>query len=206
MLTRDDNHIYRWNSVTTPGVNEILKASGVVNFDHIPEDKREIGMHFGKVIHATTSLWDQDKLDYDFVVANDKEAEVKVIPYLNGWIKFRKDYNITKSRIVSNEKMLYSKERIFAGQHDRVFRIGYDFTMLDIKMNIDAKFGADLQTAAYSILWDENYPKKKIKNRIVVRLTPDNYGISVYKNKSDYYDFLVALQCWNLRKKRGLLK
>ncbi len=204
MLTRDENHIYRWNKVITSGVNEILKASGVVNFDHIPADKREIGMHFGRVIHATTSLWDADKLDYDLVVANDKDAEFKVIPFLNGWRKFRKDYNISKSKIISNEKMLYSKERIFAGQHDRVIRI-QDFTMLDIKLYANSKSGGDLQTAGYSILWDENYPKKKIKNRIVVKLTPNDYGINVFSNKSDYYDFLVALQCHNLRKKRGLL-
>ena len=204
MLTRDENHIYRWNKIIVPGANEILKASGIVSFDHIPVDKREIGMHNGRVVHATTSLWDAEKLDYDFVVANDKDAEFKVIPYLEGWMKFRKDYNITKSKIISNEKMLYSKERIFAGQHDRVIRI-QDFTMLDIKMYANSKMGGDLQTAGYSILWDENYPKKKIKNRIVVRLVPNDYGIFVYKNKSDYYDFLVCLQMHNLKKKRGLL-
>lgn len=204
MLTRDENHIYRWNKIIVPGANEILKASGIVSFDHIPADKREIGMHNGRVVHATTSLWDAEKLDYDFVVANDKDAEFKVIPYLNGWRKFRKDYNITKSKIISNEKMLYSKERIFAGQHDRVIRIN-DFTMLDIKMYIDAKMGGDLQTAGYWILWDENYPKRKIRNRIVVRLIPNDYGITVYKNNSDRYDFLVCLQMHNLKKKRGLL-
>ncbi len=204
MLIRDENHIYRENSVIVPGVNEILKASGIVNYDHIPADTRAGGMHFGRVIHATTSLWDNNKLDYDFVVANDKNTEFKVIPYLNGWRKFRKDYNITKTKIISNEKMLYSKEKIFAGQHDRVILI-QDFTMLDIKLYADSKSGGDLQTAGYSILWDENYPKKKIKNRIVVKLVPNNYGITVYSNKSDYYDFLVCLQCHNLKAKRGLL-
>ena len=202
MLTFDEGkHIYYWDGMHVPGVNEILKATGIVSFDHIPPAKREIGMHFGKVIHATTSLWDDNKLDYDFVVANDERNEIKVIPYLNGWRKFRKDYNIT---IVSNEQKLYSKKYRFAGTHDRVIIINHH-VMLDIKSYFDSKSGADLQTAGYSLLWDEIHPNEKIKERIILRLMPDEYRVTVYKDRSDKYDFLCCLQMHNLKLKRGLL-
>jgi len=78
--------------------------------------------------------------------------------------------------------------------------------MLDIKSYIDSKGGTDLQLAGYEILWNENYPKERIKNRIAVRLTPENYQIVPYGNKSDKNDFICCLQNHNLKLKRGLIK
>ncbi|GAG62840.1 unnamed protein product, partial [marine sediment metagenome] len=86
----------------------------------------------------------------------------------------------------------------------RVIKREEGYILPDIKLYVDSKMGADLQTAGYSILWDENYPEYKIKQRMIVRLFPNDYGITFYKNKSDKYDFLVCLQMYNLKKKRGL--
>ena len=185
-----------------PGVNEILLASGISNFDHIPAHKREAGMHFGRVNHRVCELDDIDDLDLDWVIENDLNTEYKVQPYLNGWRKFKRE---SGCKIISIEQKLYSR-RVFAGRHDRVIKLNGVNTMLEIKMYLDSKGGADLQLAGYSLLWDENYPAERIKNRIAVRLTPENYQIVPYRNKSDKNDFLLALQMWNLKSKRGLLK
>ena len=202
MLTYvDEGHKYYWNGLNVPGVNEILIASGISSFDKIPIYLREAGMHFGTVIHKTCELWDKDDLDLDWVRENDLNTDYKVQPFLNGWIKFRKE---SGCKIISIEQMLYSK-RGFAGRLDRVIILN-DVTLLDIKTYVDSKGGTDLQLAGYSILWDENYPAERIKNRIAVRLTPENYQIVPYRNKSDKNDFLLALQMYNLRKRRGLIK
>jgi len=203
MLTyTDHDHKYYWNGVKTLGVNEILQASGVSNFDHIPAHLREGAMHFGKVVHATCELWDRVNLDIEQLMKDDKDSEYKVLPYLEGWIKFKKE---SGCKIISIENKFYSK-RGFAGRHDRVVLMP-DLTMLDIKMSVDAKGGTDLQLAAYSILWDENQPPSdKIKNRIAVRLTPENYQIIPFKNKSDRNDFLICLNQAKLLQKRGILK
>ena len=203
MLTYvDEGHKYYWNGLNVPGVNEILIASGISSFDKIPIYLREAGMHFGKVIHKTCELWDNDDLDLDWVIENDLNTEYKVQPFLNGWIKFRKE---SGCKIISIEQMLYSK-RGFAGRLDRVIILNDVYTLLEIKKYVDSKGGTDLQLAGYSILWDENYPAERIKNRIAVRLTPENYQIVPYRNKSDRNDFLLALQMYNLRKRRGLIK
>ena len=125
-------------------------------------------MHFGKVIHSTCQLYDENDLDMDWITENDLNTEYKVMPYLNGWIKFRRDYSI---KIMSIEQKLYSEQYNFAGRHDRVIIIN-EYTMLDIKSYVNSKTGADLQTAGYTILWDENNPLEKIRERIVVRLVP----------------------------------
>jgi len=203
MLTYiDEGHKYYWDGLNVPGVNEILSTSGISDFSHIPAHKREAGMHFGRVIHKTCELWDKDDLDITWVLENDLNTEYKVMPYLKGWIKFVRE---SGCKIISIEQKLYSKKG-FAGRHDRVIKLNNVNTLLDIKTYIDSKGGTDLQLAGYEILWNENYPAERIKNRIAVRLTPENYQIVPYRNKSDKNDFLLALQMYNLLKKRGLLK
>lgn len=204
MLTyTDEDHQYRWNGMKVPGVSEILQASGIVNFDHIPIDKREAGMHFGKIVHKVCQYYDEDEHYIEALEETDRDNEQKIMPYLNGWIKFKRDYNITK--FVSIEQKLYSKRYNFAGRHDRIMLLNGNI-ILDIKTYVNSKMGGDLQLAGYSILWDENYPLEKIKERIVVGLGQNDYGITVCKNKSDRFDFLVCLQVHNLKSKRGLLK
>ena len=204
MLTYiDEGHKYYWDGLNVPGVNEILLASGISSFDHIPAHKREAGMHFGKVIHSVCELHDKDDLDLDWVIENDLNTEYKVRPYLKGWIKFVRE---SGCKIISIEQKLYSKKRGFAGRHDRVIILNSLYTLLDIKTYVDSKGGTDLQLAGYEILWNENYPAERIKNRVAVHLTPVDYQIIPYRNKSDRNDFLLALQMYNLRKKRGLIK
>ena len=184
----EDLHKYTdGNGLTIPSVTQIMKTAGLVNLDWIPVEILEAKADLGKKVHSATELYDRNDLNFDAL-------HPALMSYLNGWIKFRKDFKFEPTEI--EMQLLHTVYR-YAGRIDRVGLMGSDLTLLDIKSGTKQKTHA-IQTAGYELLYNQN--KKGIdliKRRLVVYLSPDSYEVEEHKNKNDKSIFLAALTITN---------
>lgn len=180
-------------------VTEILKGAGLVDFSSVNETVLEAASNFGIAVHKATELWDKGTLDIN-------SLSEPLIPYLEAWKKFRKDYNIDY-KPEEIERKLYSKKWDFEGTPDRDPKeIKGEFVLPDIKSSTTMLPSVAIQTAAYQALYEENFDYK-IKQRWGIQLLPDGtYKIHIYKNLSDNTIFFSALNVYRWKKENGLWK
>ena len=184
----EDLHKYTdANGLTIPSVTQILKTAGLVNLDWIPAEILEQKADLGKKVHSATELYDKEDLNFDALHPVLKS-------YIDGWVKFRKDFNFEPTEI--ELQLLHAAYR-YAGRIDRVGMMGKDLTILDIKSGTKQKTHA-IQTAGYELLYNQNKKAKElIKRRIVVYLSPTGYEVEEHKDKNDRGVFLAALSITN---------
>ena len=184
----EDLHKYTDASgLTIPSVTQIMKTAGLVNLDWIPVELLEQKADLGKKVHSTTELYDKGDLDIS-------ELHPTLKAYLDGWIKFRKDFNFTSTEI--EMQLLHTVYR-YAGRIDRVGLMGSDLILLDIKSGTHQKTNA-IQTAGYELLYNQNKKGKElIKRRFVVYLSTTGYEVEEHKSKNDKNVFLAALSITN---------
>jgi hypothetical protein len=149
----------------------------------------------GTYVHRATHLYDINDLD-------EETLDPLIRPYLDGWIKFRKDTNFTIEAI---EEKVYSAKYNYAGRMDRR-GIFYDKrTALDVKTGEEFNASGAIQLSAYQNGHNE-MSKEKIKNRLIVQLNKDGtYKLppKEYYGKNDFNIFLSALTIHNWRCKYG---
>ena len=185
-----EKHEYSKAGVIIPCVTDVLTAGGLNDiFGKIDRDILEAGRVRGKYVHLATELYDKGTLD-------DSTVHEEIRPYLDAWIKFRKDTGF-KPRII--EEIVYSKKYGYAGTVDRIGPLYKIETVVDIKSG-ELMPSAAPQTSAYQCGYNEGKsPKDKAKNRLIVQLR--NNG--TYKlPKKEFYskdDFAVFLACLTLR-------
>lgn len=143
------NHIYRLDGRIIPSVTGILQAEGITDYSYADESDRE----FGRAGHKMTELWDKGTLDI-------KTISAPLIPYLNGYKKFLKDFKV-KFKTNEIEQPLMSNIYYFAGTPDRKpILVNNKLTLIDIKITTSMQLSTGIQLAAYQILYEENYKKK----------------------------------------------
>lgn len=160
-------HEYRIDGVKVVSVTEVLKREGFIDFSHVHPSTLAAASCFGKAGHLATALYDLDDLDYSTL---SKPLE----PYLDGWIKFKKDTGI----IIDKEwieKPIASKRLMLAGTPDRNRCIYRDrLAIVEIKfVSVFAK-ATVLQLEGYEVIENEGKKfKDKIKETIGVNLRGD---------------------------------
>ena len=166
MLTLDENHVYTNKGKVLPGVTEIIDSAGLKPFY---DSGTTYYLDLGTAIHKLFELYGTDDLG-EFIPAYQ--------PYLDNWIKFRRDYK------------------------------DLDETLLDIKTGQKYKWHP-IQTAGYKILYEYSRPQGnfievklmtdsfagtidrvfsstgRIKNRMVIYVSPEEYKIIEHKNEND---------------------
>lgn len=191
MLTFDEKkHEYKLDGLVIPSVTQIIKAAGLINLDYVGPQLLKEKADLGKKVHLTTELYDRDSL-------NINELHPTLKEYLDGWIKFKEDYNFTPTEIeLMSAHHLYK----FAGRIDRIGFIAKDLTLLDIKSGSKQKSNA-IQTAGYALLYDQDKKKtEQIKKRMVVYLLPEGYRVESHTDPNDKNVFLAALTISNFKK------
>lgn len=176
-----------------PRVTEIIKAAGLSDYSGIPENIMEAARNRGEVGHKTCDLYDRKNLNMDTV-------DERIMPYLAGYIKFLKEFNLkfTKDEI---ERQLVSKLG-FVGTPDRISKA--KGLLIDIKLTYVLLPVLAIQLSGYQILAEEN--GIRIKKRIGVQLKADaTYLIQEYKSPSDKNIFLSCLNICNWKKEHKLL-
>ncbi len=183
----EDSHEYKDNGVVIPSVTQVMKTSGLVNLDWVSDEILESKSDLGKKVHSATELYDKNDL-------NINELHPKLRLYLDGWIKFRKDYNFTPTEI---ELQLFHKLYKYAGRIDRVGNIGKDLVIIDIKSGTHQKTH-EIQTAGYELLYNQDKKKAdQIKKRFIVYLSEKGYKVEEHKKQTDKNIFLSALTITN---------
>ena len=178
-------------------VTQFLKSAGLIDFSRVYPPLLNRATDFGTAVHLMTELWDRGRLDI-------KSLDKALIPYLNGWKQFLKDYGI-EINPDEIEKRFVSKRYRFHGRPDRWPVIKGKRTLIDIKSSTQMYAATEIQTAGYQILLEEN--GIKVKQRWGVQLREDGtYNIEVYKEASDRLVFLACLSIHNYKLRRGLIK
>lgn len=193
MLTfTEENHQYKNDGIVVPSVTQILKGAGLVSFDFVKKEVLEAKATLGSSIHLTTEYFDKGTLDLEALHPTLKA-------YLDGWIKFKKDFGFEPIEI---EALHYHKLYKFAGTLDRTGMIDKKLHLVDIKSGAHHKSHA-IQTAAYKMLHDQGKPKKEqIKKRIVVHLKEDGtYKVIPNESITDEQVFKAALTIFNYHNK-----
>ena len=201
----DSTHTYTLNGEEIPSVSEISRfASREVYNDNIDKFVLDNARDRGKSVHAATEELDT-KGTCDIIN--------EYINYINAYISFRKDYNISK--YVYIEKAFASEKMSFAGTLDRAIVIDEHFAEVvrkQCKVDISDKIGqlaildfktssavqkalAQIQLPAYSILVEEN-TKYKVGALFILHLKKDGkYKLHYFEND----DYLLK-SCLNLHK------
>ena len=183
----------KMNNDNLPRVTDIIREAGLSDFSKVRASILIPAQEFGSAAHKACELDDLGILDIDTLSA-------PLLPYLEAWRKFRKDFNFSfvKDEI---ERQLVSTKWNFKGTPDRIARA--DNLLVDIKTSTVIYPSVAIQCAAYAILAEEN--GMKIKKRFCVQLKESGYSITPYSDISDKTIFLSALNIYNWRKKHSLL-
>jgi hypothetical protein len=186
----DEKHIYKLDGLVIPSVTQIMHGSGLVDLEWISQEILDNTSDLGKKVHKTTELYDKETLDVKVLHPTLKN-------YLDGWIKFRKDFNFTPAEI---ELQLFHELYKYAGRIDRIGLIGKELTLLDIKSGTKQK-SHQIQTMGYKLLYDQNKKKpEQIKRRMIVYLSEEGYKTEQHNNDTDRNIFLAALTISNYKR------
>ena len=182
-LTRDDQHIYRYDGKIIPGVTKILSVLGDYSF--VKDEARQ----FGTVVHDTLHLYDIDDLgSYNPYMES----------YIRAWEGFKQDHHV---RIIHSNLKMYSRIHKFAGEADKIAMVGDSWAVIDIKTGKPAPY-VGLQLAAYAELAGIKFgiPYRQIK-RIAVHLEGEGYRRGFHTKREDKQEFLTLLYAHNIVEK-----
>lgn len=197
-----ERHCYYLNNIPMSGVSSILKRAGIVDLSGIPADVLERACQFGTAVHLACELWDKGTLDI-------ATLDLPLVPYLEAWQKFVKDY---ECEMVAIEEPVFSKVWWFAGKLDRIANcknfalpfgtsVARKRTLLDIKSGSSIYPSMRLQSAAYTIA-SEEMGQGKILQRAAVQLLPDGaYKLHQFTEDNDRTYFLGAVQVSKFKRK-----
>ena len=169
-----------------PGVTNILKAGGLIDFTGIPEGKLEDARFTGTNVHKICELWDRGQLDEDSL---DERGKL----YLASWQKFRADYGIDEFEGI--ETIVFSPIFMYCGTLDRVFEYGKKTILADIKTGAPGSLSVGPQTAAYQYAW-QKMTGKKIDARWEINLDEVKPRPHKLADKSDMAVFLACRTIW----------
>lgn len=181
-LRLDAEHRYWLGAERLPGVTDILHDVGIVDYSMIAEEPLEAARHRGHLIHLATELDDRGVLD--------ESVAADVMPYVEGWRKFRRDWSFTPT---NREEKCHHPIHYFAGTLDAE----------DDRLLVDIKHGKPQtwvrwQLAAYMSM------RPKVKRRVCVHLTGDGnyrpYPFEVATYRTDLDVFLAALTVYRARR------
>lgn len=194
ILTYDsETHTYYVDGIQRPGVSDIVFSLEEPILRRIPPQKLEEGRIRGTNIHDATKWDDMGILDMDTVMDEYLLA-------LEGWRKFNRD---TGGEWLLIEERLDSEKWKFAGRIDRVKTINGKTTLIDIKSG-GILITTKLRLAGYEILWNENNPKNKIKQKWIVQPAKNSYKITPFSDITSKNEFLTELKhYYNLIKYGG---
>lgn len=189
----ESTHEYLLNGRSVPSVTQILERAGLICYDGIPDSVLEHKAEVGTAAHAAAHYFDEGDLEISSV---DDEA----MPYLDGWIKFRKETGFVPTGmeqrgIATVDGMEYGytfdREGILSGYP----------TLLEIKCTAGVEISWGPQTAAYEMALRAQ--DGKARRRVAVHLKrTGEYSLIKLSDVKDYQIFKAALamECWRQSK------
>ena len=186
LIFDEENHIYTLDGVRVPSVTQILQGAGLVSFNAVNPDILERAQKFGSASHLACALDDKNQLDM-------KSLDPALLPYLENWRQFKKDFGITEFAEI--EKQVFSKRYQYAGCLDRL----WENTLIEIKTSTSIPITTGLQLIGYQTAYRE-MTKIRIKRRLCVQLLEGTYKLQEYKDKTDKTAFLSCVNLYHWKR------
>jgi hypothetical protein len=180
----EESHTYSFGGRAVPGVTSILKP--LTDLSAVPAVVLNAASSFGTAVHRACELDDLGDLE-------SSSLDPALLPYLNAWRSFSKDYEVEWSLI---EARVFNERLFYAGTLDRYGRCGGRQAVVDIKSSAQLYPSVGPQIAAYKNAIDGVPP---ICDRIAVQLKGDgSYIAKHYTDKNDWPVFasLLTLRNW----------
>lgn len=188
-------HRYTHDFTDYPSVTTVLKPWSPIS--KLPEHVLEYGRERGELVHLATALDDQG-------ILNEDQLEPEVMAFVEGWRKFRRDWNYTPTMI---ERRFVHTRWGYAGTMDRFGHGVHPKKKKTMHIPLDIKTGvADPthgpQVAAYAQPLSDT--KHRIDLRLTVYLKPGSYEVDEHTSLHDWTIFVAALQWHQWRKTHNL--
>ena len=187
-------HTYTLDGVVVPSVTGILRAAGVVNFDHVPPGILEPARIRGTVVHQAIHYYNEHDLDVDRFCRELPDYA----GYLRAWIRFSDERRFVPALC---EYRVASRRHQLAGTIDCLGVLDHHGALLDFATGRPDDAAKDLQTAAYHGLaheWAEHdrvlgdFLSRFVIRRYAIALHADGgFSVDAYSNPSDWRSFLV---------------
>lgn len=186
-----ETHTYRLGDVVLPSVSDIIRP--LTNLGGIPKGTLEFARDRGTAVHRACELLDLEELGLDEL--DRSTLDDRILPYLSGYEKFRKDYKVEWTAIEEPE---YSPLMLFAGTPDRrgVWR---DKTEIIIDIKATAKLSpiVQVQLSGYDLM-----SIKKVEELWSVRLLNDG-GYVRTVHPAAHSTFISCLNIFRWRQKNS---
>ena len=181
----DPTHTYTVNGARFPSVTEVvgmLRPESGARHD-VLEYKRQLG----KAVHKAIELMEGGTLDVG-------SLDPAIVPFVGAWSKFKAE---TEFAVLHSEMIVYSKKLRVAGTLDLTGMRGDLIELLDLKAVWEMGDETAIQTAGYSMLYEE-LTGVKVQRRGGLQLLRDgSYRYHPYKDGNDRNVFLACLTVHN---------
>lgn len=190
-------HRYALDGRPIPSVTSVIDFLN--GYMGVPEHILAPARERGQVVHEVTALYDRDDLVMDSV-------DPIVQPYLDAWIRFRKDTGFTPELV---EQKVYSRSYWYAGTLDRTGNLHCigQCILLDLKATEYSVVTVGPQTYAYkNALIEMGHPSAAAMARYALYLCPDKnppYRLEACHDSNDLHTFVSALNLHNWKKQYG---
>ena len=192
-------HEYSYGGTQVPSVTQLLQLYGLIDYSKVPKMRLEYKRTLGMAVHYAIELYNHDNLDED-------SLDVRIKPH---FLAYKKFVEVHRYEPRHTEIRLYSKLWKFAGTMDSQGPLcvnGKEYeSIIDWKCTFQHYPSQNIQTAAYEILFNENYPEIKSKKRynLILKET-GNYDLIEAKDPADRNIFLACSTLYHWKKKHNL--
>jgi hypothetical protein len=191
-----ETHTYLHMGRVVPSVTQILERAGLVCYDHIPKPTLDHKAEVGTAAHAAAHYLDEGDLELSTV-------DGEVMPYLDGWMKFRNETNYVANAIEQRGIAVIDGME-YGYTFDRDGHLDGRATLLEIKCTAGVEISWGPQTAAYEMAL--RAIDGRVRQRVAVHLHPTGtYSLLKLGDVKDYqvFKWALALEVWKQTKGRG---
>lgn len=183
--------------IIVPSVTQALKASGLINFDHVHPSVLERKRQLGTLVHKAAELY-----DHGTIGGFDIPAEVD--EYLVGYIKFRDDCGFVPTWI-EQPQLGEIHGMVYGMQPDRAGMLNDELHIVELKCGAASHPAWGVQLAAYAT---GKYGRGTKVKRAAIQLGPQfprGYKIHPYEDPNDYQIWACALALTIWQQNKGIL-
>lgn len=199
-------HAYYLDGELVPSTTQVLRDSGLIRLNAIPEHVLEAARTRGSAVHQLVHYLNDDDLDWSSV-------DPAYQGYLDAWLAFRAERRV---EALLCEYRIASRRHRVAGTLDLLGVIDGDGWLLDYKTGNPEDVAADLQTGSYvgmALEWAAQdarladvlgrFPHWR---RGSVRLyKTGRFHFQEYTDPRDYSCFQALAAAWHIRTERGAI-
>lgn len=201
-----ERHEYWIDGVLTPSTTQILRDSGLIRLDGVPEFILERARKRGSAVHELIHFSNEDDLDWSSV-------DEAYLPYLNAWMAYKTE---RQPRVLLCEYRIASRRHRVTGTLDLLCEIGDDGWILDYATGDPEDVSKDFQTASYlglAMEWASEDPRlaqvlrrhARWRRAAVRLMRTGSFRVTEYDDPRDYARFQTLVAAWHIRNERGAI-